>query len=51
MGKWVKYVTNDGYDWKSEMDLPDYPGPVDNSSLFVSKLQILLFNGTVLCPR
>jgi len=38
MERWVKYVTNDGYGWESEMKLPAYPGPVDNSSLFTSKL-------------
>ena len=37
MEKWVKYVTNDGYDWESEMKLPEHPGPIDNSSLFTSK--------------
>ena len=38
----MKYVTNDGYAWKSEMTSPDYPGPIDNSPLFTSKLKLII---------
>ena len=40
MNKWVKYVTNDGYEWESEMRLPDSPGLIDNAPLFVSKCSL-----------
>lgn len=36
---WVKFVTNDGYDWSSEMKVPNPPGPIDNSVLFTSEIK------------